>query len=66
MDEKVAEYRAAGVPLVWVVWPQSRTVMVYRPLSSPLGRTSLLTDGDAISGEDVLPGFSCAVKEFFE
>jgi Uma2 family endonuclease len=66
LDEKVAEYLAAGVPLVWVVWPESRTVLVYRQPSSPLGTASRLTAADTISGEDVLPGFSCGVKEFFD
>ena len=28
--EKVAEYLGAGIPLVWVVYPKSRTVAMYR------------------------------------
>jgi Uma2 family endonuclease len=65
VEEKVAEYLGAGVPLVWVVHPPTRTVRVHRPRTSPQGRVSDLTDADTITGEDVLPGFSCAVKEFF-
>jgi Uma2 family endonuclease len=61
INAKVIEYLDAGVRLVWVVYPQSETVAVHRPgLSSQIKRA-----GDTISGEDVLPGFSCAVGELF-
>ncbi len=66
VDEKIAEYIGAGVPLVWVVYPPSRTVEVRRPRSSPLGPISHLNETDMISGEEVLPGFSASVREFFE
>jgi Uma2 family endonuclease len=66
VDEKVQEWLAAGVPLVWVVSPAIRAVRVYRPRTAPNGRVSLLSFDDTISGEDVLPGFSCPVREFFE
>lgn len=65
VEEKVAEYLATGVPLVWVVHPPTRAVRVHRPRSAPQGSVSDLTDADTVGGEDVLPGFSCAVKEFF-
>jgi Uma2 family endonuclease len=65
IEEKVAEYLAAGVPLVWVVHPPTRTVRVHRPRSSPRGEISNLRDSDTLSGEDVLPGFSCGVSEVF-
>jgi Uma2 family endonuclease len=65
VEEKVAEYLGAGIPLVWVVHPPTRTVRVHRPRTAAQGRVSDLTDADTITGEDVLPGFSCAVKEFF-
>jgi Uma2 family endonuclease len=35
IDEKVDEYLAAGVALVWVVNPRYRTVTVYRPDTEP-------------------------------
>lgn len=59
--QKVAEYFAAGTRLVWVVHPKTRTVLVYRSLRDI---RSLGTD-DELSGEDVLPGFSCRVAELF-
>lgn len=33
--------------------------------SAPQGRVSELTEADTISGEGVLPVFTCAVSEFF-
>src|SRR6185437_7594738 len=59
--EKVREYLWAGVRIVWVVDPEERTVTVYR--SPEEGR--LLHEGATLSGEDVLPGFSVPVTEFF-
>ena len=66
VEEKVSEWLGAGVTLVWVVYPGTRTVRIHRPRSSPHGRVSDLTDADTLSGEDVLPGFSCMVRELFE
>ena len=42
LDVKLEDYRKAGVPLVWVIYPNSRTVMVYRVD----GSTSLLREND--------------------
>jgi Uma2 family endonuclease len=60
-DEKVAEYLAAGVRLVWVIHPESKTVLVYRADGSIVG----LRERDELSGEDVVPGFRCRVAEVF-
>jgi Uma2 family endonuclease len=57
---KVEEYLAAGVPIVWVVDPQTRRILVYHRDG---GR--ILTDKDELSGENVLPGFSCQVQAVF-
>jgi Uma2 family endonuclease len=58
---KVAEYLACDVPVVWVVDPERRTVVVHRPLESPAERA----DDDILTAEPVLPGFSCRVSELF-
>ena len=63
IDQKVAEYLAAGVKLVWVVNPNTRTVRVHRPGS---GTIRSLSEADSITGEDVLPGFECGVGECFQ
>ena len=59
--EKVDEYLRAGVQLVWVIDPQTRTVAVHRPD----GSDSRLREQDELSGEDVLPGFRCPVRDLF-
>jgi Uma2 family endonuclease len=61
LDEKLEDYRKAGVRLVWVVYPESRTVMVYRAD----GSVSRLHEEDVLSGEDVIPGFRCEVRLLF-
>ena len=66
VDEKVDEYLRVGVRLIWVVSPVTRTVRIHRPRTASAGRISILTSDETISGEDVLPGFSCPVKDFFE
>ena len=61
MRAKVREYLDAGVPLVWVVDPESKTAMVYRGTM----RGVELGEADDIDGGDVLPGFTCTVADFF-
>jgi Uma2 family endonuclease len=57
---KIEEYLQAGVKLVWEVEPESRTVLVHRQD----GSTQRLHDRDALSGENVVPGFTCTVAAF--
>jgi Uma2 family endonuclease len=66
VEEKVAEYLAGGVRLVWVVSPNTRSVRIHRPKDAKAGPVSVLSESDTIDGEDVLPGFRSAVAEFFE
>jgi len=61
IQDKVGEYFAAGVRLVWIVHPRSRTIFVYR---SPLD-VHALGETDELSGEGVLPGFACPVSRCF-
>ncbi len=59
--EKVALYLAAGVPLVWVLWPRTETIDVHRP-----GRErTVLRAGDVLNGDDVLPGFRLRICDLF-
>lgn len=66
IDKKVEEYIAAGVPLIWVINPKTRTVRIHRPEGSANGPIGTAGEGDSISGETVLPGFECPVDEFFQ
>ncbi len=61
VDEKIEEYLAAGIPLVWEVNPQTRLVQAHRKD----GSASRLHPSDELTGEDVLPGFHCRVAELF-
>ena len=61
IDDKVDEYRAAGFPVVWVVDPKARTVMVH---PNP-GKPFVLSDDDTIDAPNALPGFSCKVADLF-
>jgi Uma2 family endonuclease len=62
IEDKLARYRMAGVPLIWWVDPQHHTVAVYRQgvLAAELG------EGDVLDGEDILPGFTPPVSQIFE
>ena len=66
IDEKVAEYLSAGVRLIWVVNPRTKIVRIHRPGSVAAGPISSLDEHAKITGEDVLPGFECAVSAFFK
>ena len=50
-----------GLPLIWVVSPTARTVRILRSN----GMTTILREGDELSGEDVVPGFVCPVAAIF-
>ena len=56
---KVADWLRAGSKLVWVVDPERRVARVYRDD----GSESLLSEGDSLDGETVLPAFSCSLAE---
>jgi Uma2 family endonuclease len=62
LAEKIREYFAIGVKLVWVVDPRARRVYVYR---APTDVREFL-ETDSLSGEDVLPGLEAPVAAFFE
>lgn len=59
--QKMWRWFAAGVEMIWIVDPETRTVTVYRTLED----VRVLTEKDALSGERVVPGFECPVAELF-
>jgi Uma2 family endonuclease len=59
---KLEDYFAAGVPLIWLVEPETRTVTVYRQGGANIVR---LHAQNQLNGDPVLPGFACQVAEFF-
>jgi Uma2 family endonuclease len=62
VTEKINDFLAAGIPLIWIVYPDSRTVQVFR-LD---GSAQNLKVGDILDGEDILPGFRLEVAALFE
>ena len=60
-DRKIEEFLRVGISLIWLVHPQLHVIMVF----CKDGSTARLRDGDELSGEDVVPGFSCRVGELF-
>jgi Uma2 family endonuclease len=61
MRKKSADYLKAGVRLVWVVDPNTRTVARLRNGDEPI----TLNEHDVLDGEDVVPGFRCRVGDLF-
>jgi Uma2 family endonuclease len=61
VNERIEEYLGNGFPLIWVVYPETRSVAIYRGD----GSVSLLHERDEITGEAALPSFRCKVAEFF-
>jgi Uma2 family endonuclease len=62
IDEKVEEYLAAGVALVWIVNPRFRTVTAFRTDAEP----ELFNVRQELSAEPHLPGFRVAMKDLFD
>ena len=61
INKKLQHYLKHQVRLIWLVLPEDRSVTVYRPQAAPV----TLVNSDQLSGEDVLPGFTCPVQELF-
>jgi len=59
--EKVDDWLRAGTRLVWVIDPATRSARVYRSLEE----FEELVEGDHLEGGELIPGFSCEVRELF-
>ncbi len=64
IETKVRQYQQAGVKLIWVIYPLSRTVAVYRPASGLI--PEILSDKAELDGENILPGFKLPVSKLFK
>jgi Uma2 family endonuclease len=60
VSRKIRDYRGAGVKLIWEIDPENRTVLIHR-LD---GSVQMLQDSDNLSGENIVPGFTCVVRDF--
>ena len=61
MERKRGEYFSAGVRLLWIVDPGTRTVEVWAGLDP--GKR--LSEADTLDGGDVLPGFRLPLRDLF-
>lgn len=59
---RVRDLFEAGVRLIWLVNPETRSVTVVRSLQ----HREELTERDLLDGGDIIPGFSCRVAELFD
>ncbi len=62
VNDKAQMWLSFGVLLVWVVYPDTRTVEVH-PMNSPV---VTLTEDGILDGGAVLPGFACPVRDIFD
>jgi len=61
VQAKVRDWLEAGARLVLVLYPGSRQVAAYRSLRQVI----VLTEGEVLTADDVLPGFTCPVSDIF-
>jgi Uma2 family endonuclease len=61
IDMRVADYLTAGVKLIWIIYPATRSVWVFRRD----GTAARLTEAQELTGEDAVPGFTCSVRTLF-
>ncbi|MFN0094418.1 MAG: Uma2 family endonuclease [Dehalococcoidia bacterium] len=61
LQGKLFDYRRAGVPLIWVIYPDPKSAVVWR------GESVELVPADGVlDGGDVLPGFRLSLRDLFE
>jgi Uma2 family endonuclease len=62
IHDKVMEFLHAGTRLIWVVYPRSKTVMVY----TPDAEAHIFDANGQLDGGEVLPGFTLPVRDVFK
>jgi Uma2 family endonuclease len=61
IELKIAQYLRYGAMQVWVLYPVTQQVHVFRAD----GSATILNASQTLDGDSVLPGFSIAVRELF-
>lgn len=59
VNRRVNQYLGRGIALVWLIDPEKGTVTVCRPNEFP----KVLDETDTLTGNGVLPDFSCPVRD---
>lgn len=60
IEKKIEQLLSAGTSLIWVVYPELRTVKVHT-----MHGAKTLREDDVLSGGDILPGFEIHVADIF-
>jgi Uma2 family endonuclease len=60
-EERIADYLGAGTRLMWIIHYKTRAAWVFRQD----GTAARLTETQSLSGEDVVPGFTCSLATLF-
>jgi Uma2 family endonuclease len=61
LNQKVMQYLAAGAQAVWVIYPKTKVVQVYRPGMRP----EVLESSQLLEEPRLFPGWSIAVGDLF-
>ncbi len=61
MQRKRREYFEAGVQLIWLIDPDTRSVEIYADMEN----ATTLSEADVLDGGLVLPGFTLSLQELF-
>jgi Uma2 family endonuclease len=61
LGAKMRDYFAAGTTMVWLVDQRTRTVTIHTPTAPP----RVVGGDEHLTGDPVLPGFSCTLDELF-
>lgn len=61
VEEKTIEYFNAGVKVVWLIYPDNKTVQVYTSLK----QAQICSDDDICSAKPVLEDFEISVNDIF-
>lgn len=62
MRRKIRQYFAAGAQCVWIIYPETREVEVWKQPSQP---QKVLQETDVLEDADLLPGFALRVGALF-
>ena len=60
IHQKIRQLSEAGTALIWIIYPESRTVAIH----TPSGATTL-EESDTLTGGEVLAGFEVQVADIF-
>jgi Uma2 family endonuclease len=61
--EKIEVYLSYNTELIWIVYPSSERVDVYR--ATDKSHIEVIKKDGILQGENVLPGFTLSVKDIF-